>query len=82
MLVFHQAISPSQILVIEFSDHEIRREFVNRLVRISPSERILYLQKIQLNEKEVSSYFVERSRSPGSSKSPEDITEIEEGAED
>lgn len=82
LLVFHEAISPSQILVIEFPDHEIRRGFVNRLVRISPLERILYLQKIQLKEKELRSYFVDRPTSPGISKLPEDTIENGEKQED
>jgi hypothetical protein len=82
LLVFHNAISPNQILVIEFTGHEIRRDFIERLVRISPSERILYLQKMQFEEEEVRSYFVDRPISSGGNKSAENIREKEEASDD
>jgi predicted GIY-YIG superfamily endonuclease len=82
LLVLHQKVSPDKILVIEFLNHKIRRDFVNYLVSISPSQRIRYLQKQHFEEEGITSFLVDRPKHIGRSSSPEDTNENIENPED
>jgi hypothetical protein len=82
LLVLHQKVSPDQILVIEFLNHKIRRDFVNYLVSISPSQRIRYLQKQHFEEDGITSFLVDRPNHIGRTSSPEDTNENIENPED
>jgi len=75
LVLIHQAISPDCILVIEFETHNLRRDFVNLLAGISPAERIRYLKNKQFDKKGISSSWVDRPKSLGGSRAPEEITE-------
>lgn len=82
LVLIHQAISPDCILVVEFDNHNLRRDFVNHLASITPSERILYLKNKQFDKNGVSSFWVNRPNSLGGSKTPEEINEDTQEAED
>jgi hypothetical protein len=68
--------------VIEFDTHNQRREFVNRLVGITPSERLLYLKKGQFDEIGITSFLVDRPNCLGGSGTLENISEDEEKPEE
>lgn len=82
LVLVHPAISLDQILVVEFGNHNLRRDFVNHLASITPSERIIYLQNKQFDKNGISSFWVDRPNSLGGSKTPEEINENRQEAED
>jgi hypothetical protein len=82
LILIHRTINPDQILVIEFDTHNQRREFVNRLVGITPSERLLYLKKGQFDEIGITSFLVDRPNCLGGSGTLENISEDEEKPEE
>jgi hypothetical protein len=75
LVLIHSAVSPDHLLVVEFDTHNLRRDFVNHLAGITPPERILYLQKRQFDGNGVTSFLVDRQKSLGGSRTPEEITE-------
>ena len=77
-LVFiHRTINPDHLLVVEFDTHSQRREFINRVASITPSERLLYLQKRKFDENGVSSFLIDRPKSLGGSETLEETSEDE-----
>ena len=77
--LLHTTICPNQILVLEFGNHDLRRDFINYLASISPSERITYLKNKQFNERGVNAFWVDRPNYLGGSSNPEERPEdIEE----
>ena len=75
LVLIHSAIRLDQILAVEFDNHNLRRDFVNRLASISPSERITYLQNNQFDEKGVKAFWVDRPNYLGGISKPEETTE-------
>ncbi len=82
LIIIHRSINPDQILVFEFDTHNQRREFVNRLIGITPSDRLLYLKKGQFDEIGITSFLVDRPKSRGGSGPPEEASEDEEKPEE
>ena len=78
LVLIHQAISPDCILVVEFDNHNLRRDFVNHLASITPSERIPYLQNKQFDKSGISSFWVDRPNSLGGISKPEVMPEDSE----
>lgn len=75
LILIHSAISPDHLLVVEFDTHNIRRDFINHLAGITPPERLLYLKKRMFDGNGITSFLVDRQKSPGGSGTPEEITE-------
>ncbi len=75
LVLIHSAISLDQILVVEFDNHNLRRDFVDHVASITPPERILYLQKRQFDGNGVTSSFIDRPKSLGGTGTQEEITE-------
>ena len=78
LVLIHSSISLDQILMVEFDSHSLRRDFVNRLASISPSERITYLQNKQFDEKGVEASWVDRPNYLGGISKPEVVPEDSE----
>lgn len=80
--LLHTTICPNQILVVEFENHNLRRDFVNHLASITPSERIPYLQNKQFDKNGVSSFWVDRPNSLDGGRTQEETNEDRQEAED